>query len=171
MSDLHEAFVAQYVLQRESFHTDPKNLSDQERAEWIRWNMLALHDELHEALTEVGWKPWATSHHLNREAYKGELVDAFHFFINLCLVANISAKELLDGYFAKRARNAQRQVDGYTGLDKCPGCKRAWDDIFLVRAVTDNSIYADEHRLQRWTTDDGVIYCNKECAEAASLSS
>jgi dimeric dUTPase (all-alpha-NTP-PPase superfamily) len=158
--DLHEAFVAQYVLQRQSYNTDPRNLSDQERAEWIRWNVLALTDELHEALNEVGWKPWATSRHLNRDAYKGELVDAFHFFINLCLVAEISADEIIESYFRKRERNAARQVNGYTGLNKCPGCRRAWDDI-----------EASEKTYTAYRNQEGVTYCSTKCAEeTASLS-
>lgn len=158
--DLHEAFVAQYVLQREAYKTDPRNLSPTERAEWVRWNMLALMDELHEAMGEVGWKPWATSRHLNREAYKGELVDAFHFFINLCLVADISADELIAGYFTKRERNSTRQRNGYTGLDKCPGCKRAWDDI-----------EASKKTYTAYRSAEGVTYCSNKCAEdSAALS-
>ena len=154
MHSLDEAFVQQYILQRTSFNTNPSDMTEEERAEWIRWNVLALTDELHEALGEVGWKPWASSRHLNREAYKGELVDAFHFFINLCLVARISAKELLDGYFAKRERNAERQSNGYTGLDKCPGCKRAWDDVEAI------------HGIVRFQSPSNQLFCTKDCWEA-----
>ena len=120
----------QHKLQVEAYKKDPADLSDEERAEFIRWNILALEDELHEALAEVGWKPWATSRHLNREEYVGELVDAFHFFMNLMLVAGVSAAELTERYLEKRDRNATRQKDGYDGVaGKCRGCKRALDDV------------------------------------------
>lgn len=90
---------------------------------------VALVDELHEALAEIGWKPWASSIHFNKDAVRGELVDAFHFFMNLCLVSGVSAQDLIDGYIAKSAQNIKRQVDGYDGVStKCTVCKRALDD-------------------------------------------
>jgi dimeric dUTPase (all-alpha-NTP-PPase superfamily) len=128
-NDFSAVFAQQLRLQIESYDLDPQDLMAEDRAEFIRWNVLALEDELHEALNEVGWKPWATSRHLNRDAYKKELVDALHFFTNLCLVAGISADELIAGYFEKAERNAQRQVEGYDGVTtKCPNCKRELDD-------------------------------------------
>lgn len=130
MSDkLAEMLEAQHRLQVNSFGNDPTQLTDEERVEWIRWNVLALEDELHEALAEVGWKPWATSKHVNREAFIGELVDAFHFFMNLMLVVNCTAEELTKAYSEKRGLNAKRQTEGYDGIaGKCPHCKRALDD-------------------------------------------
>lgn len=120
---------SQHMLQINSFGNDPKELNMEQQIEWIRWNTLALEDELHEALAETGWKPWATSKHVNREAFVGELVDAFHFFMNLMLVVDCSAEELADRYFAKRDKNAKRQANGYDGVaGKCGVCKRALDD-------------------------------------------
>lgn len=124
-----KALEAQHELQIKSFGNDPKSLTDAERVEWIRWNVLALADELHEALAETGWKPWAKSQHVNRDAYVSELVDAFHFLMNLMLVVDCSAEEFLTKYFEKRGINAARQAAGYDGVTgKCPECKRALDD-------------------------------------------
>ena len=126
---LDTAFRDQEDLQIDSYNGSPALLTDEGKIEFIRWNILALEDELHEALGEVGWKPWATSRHINRAAYRGELVDAFHFFMNLCLVVGISAEELLNEYRKKRALNAERQLEGYDGVSsKCPACGRALDD-------------------------------------------
>lgn len=120
---------AQRALQINTYGIDPPTLDGDERVEFIRWNVLALEDELHEALGEVGWKPWATSRHLNRESYVGELVDAWHFLMNLLLVAGVTEEEFVARYDAKRRRNAERQVEGYDGVaDKCPKCWRALDD-------------------------------------------
>jgi hypothetical protein len=127
---LNDAVKAQLELQKQSYGLDPSQMNDQEKMEWIRWNTLALTDELHEALAETGWKPWAKSQHLNRDAFVGELVDSFHFFMNLMIVADCSGDELLDRYFVKRGLNAKRQEQGYDGITgKCPGCKRALDDL------------------------------------------
>lgn len=130
---LQEALNAQHDLQVKSFGQDPKDLSLNDQMEWVRWNVLALQDELHEALAETGWKPWAKSKHINRDAYVSELVDAFHFLMNLMLVVNCDADEFLAKYFEKRGINIERQAAGYDGVTgKCPDCKRALDD----KAVT-----------------------------------
>lgn len=99
------------------------------RVEYVKEMVLACLDELHEALNETGWKSWSTSRHLNRDAFVGELVDAWFFLMNLLLAADVSADELERRYFEKRERNVARQRGGYDGVTgKCPGCKRSYDD-------------------------------------------
>lgn len=127
----------QYDLQFEI--PPPRNvmqLVGQERVEFIRWNYIALVDELHEALQEISWKPWASAEFFNRELFLKELVDAFHFFMNLLLVAaptpavNDLAHEFVQLYLKKREINRERHAAGYDGVsDKCPNCKRALDDV------------------------------------------
>lgn len=96
--------------------------------EQIRNNVLSLVAELIEVLDETGWKPWASSNHLNQEAFTSEMVDAWHFFMNLMILGNITADDLHEGYLKKHEKNRQRQVEGYDGLNKCPQCKRPYDD-------------------------------------------
>ena len=88
MTTFSNALDAQLELQKNAYGNDPSTLETNEQLDWIRWNTLALEDELHEALAETGWKPWAKSKHVNRDAFVGELVDAFHFFMNLMLVVD-----------------------------------------------------------------------------------
>lgn len=134
--DFQRALEAQRQLQIKSYGADPVTLTGDEAADWIRWNVLALEDELHEALAETGWKPWATSRHINRDAFIGELVDSFHFLMNLMLVVDCSADEFLDKYFVKRGINAARQAAGYDGVTtKCVKCKRALDDVSVACTV------------------------------------
>lgn len=136
MFNFQDALNAQRKLQINSFGKDPVGLEGEERSDWIRWNVLALEDELHEALAETGWKPWATSNHLNRAAYVSELVDAFHFFMNLMLVADCNAEEFLNKYVEKRKINIKRQEEGYDGIaGKCRMCKRAFDDPAVTCTV------------------------------------
>ena len=111
---LREIFTLQRKLQVEKFR-DPVRLSRDEAIEFIRWNVLALEDELHEALNEIGWKPWASSKHINREAYIGELVDAVHFLVNLFRVVGATPEEVLERYESKNAKNHRRQEAGYDG--------------------------------------------------------
>lgn len=131
--DFQDALDEQHKLQVNSFGADPKTLTTEESLEWVRWNVLALEDELHELLAETGWKPWAKSKHINRDAYVSELVDAFHFMMNLMLVVDCDADEFLAKYAEKRGINAQRQAEGYDGVSgKCPKCKRALDDTAVL---------------------------------------
>lgn len=131
--NFNDALKAQLELQIKSYGSDPRDLDDEGKLEWIRWNMLALEDELHEALAEVGWKPWAKSKHINRDAFISELVDAFHFLMNLMLIVDCDADEFLAKYFEKRGINAARQAAGYDGVvGKCQTCKRALDDVAVL---------------------------------------
>lgn len=126
---LEDIFNRQRELQTKSFGVDPSSMSDADRARYIIDMNLALQDELHEALSEVGWKPWAKSRHFHRDAYVGELVDALHFLVNLFLVAGCDANEVAAKYQEKANRNAQRQAAGYDGVSgKCVACGRALDD-------------------------------------------
>lgn len=109
--------------------TEPQNLTDADKMAYIREQALALTDEVHEAMAETGWKSWATSNHINREAYLGELADVFIFWMNLCLVGEITASDIAKVVLEKQFKNHKRQDDGYDGVStKCPGCKRAYDD-------------------------------------------
>ena len=133
MSALQMILDRQRELQKKHYGVDVTTLSDEERAQYIRDMSLALADELHEALNETGWKPWATSRHVNRQAYLGELIDVLHFWCNLVLITNTNEKELLDMYFAKADKNARRQLAGYDGVaGKCTTCGRAFDDTAVL---------------------------------------
>lgn len=126
---LGEMFELQSDLQLNTYGSHPADIPTEEKITFIKDMNLALQDELHEFLAETGWKPWATSRHINTEAAQGELVDAFHFFMNLCMAVDLTPDLLYQKYKAKRERNKERQAEGYDGvLGKCPYCKRALDD-------------------------------------------
>lgn len=133
--ELRNALADQEELQVSSYgdKTSPREFDTERKIEFIMVNILALTDELHEALAEIGWKPWATSKHINQNELKKEMVDAFHFFMNILIAADIDADEFLAAYREKRERNKKRQADGYDGVSgKCPGCSRAADDVAVT---------------------------------------
>lgn len=118
-----------------------------QRIDFIKDMHIALTDELHEALAETGWKPWASSKHINVREFKGELVDAFHFFMNLCLVVNMSPEELFEMYKVKHQRNIDRSTEGYDGIDgKCVGCKRSFDDLAKARDIPVEAVTYQDKR-------------------------
>ena len=129
----------QRELQTKTFNFDFESMSTQERVNYIKENVLALTDELHELLAETSWKPWAKSEFLNEDKAFSELVDAWHFMMNIMLAISTAVDDgdladmLTEAYFKKRMINVQRQEDGYDGRStKCPTCKRALDDPSAV---------------------------------------
>lgn len=135
--------------QRNVYNIDPAALPLKERVEYIRWNVLALTDELHEMLAETSWKPWAKADYVNADKATNELIDALHFLMNLFLALapegtrpDTLAVDIFNRYERKRAINAQRQRVGYDGVDtKCPGCKRALDDPDMIFVNKDKDRY------------------------------
>lgn len=127
---LDAMFDAQRQLQEGTFgYGTFERMPTDVRVAYFSHCVLAATDELHEAMNETSWKSWTDSDHFNEEAVKGELVDVWHFFMNLCLVAGLTPDELFKRYAEKRKINVQRQADGYDGVStKCSYCKRALDD-------------------------------------------
>ena len=130
-SNYLKLFNRQKKLQKDVFGYG-KELSElpmQQRLGAIKDFTLAATDELHEALNEAGWKPWATRKFINEEAFKSELVDVFLFLLNLWFLGGGEADELIDKALAKQQKNILRQSKGYDGVfGKCPKCHRAYDD-------------------------------------------
>lgn len=102
--------------------TNFAELSDEERAQFMRNHRGYLEDELAEALYEMPyyklWKDYST---MNPEAgdvawqkVRMELIDALHFFMNLLLCAGMTAEEVFNMYLMKNKENFERQDRGYT---------------------------------------------------------
>lgn len=163
MDRLETMFSLQHEMQTKTYGADPAELEGAERVQFVKDMTLALTDELHEALAEVAWKPWSTSEHFNEAAFQGEMVDAFHFFMNLCIVGKLDPQLLFEKYTEKRMRNIQRQIAGYTGLDKCPNCKRAFDDIDAIREKEANLQPGQLFAHTRYRHGDKV-FCGVDCA-------
>lgn len=103
-------------------------MSTEETIEYIKWNVLALTAELHEALDETQWKPWSKGKAvINRDAFIGELIDALHFLLNLFLGVGAIPSEITSRFMEKNAKNHTRFVTEYNGMDKCAQCRRELD--------------------------------------------
>lgn len=124
-------------IQTNTYGKDPADLQGDEWAEFLRWNILAAHAELTEALEETRWKPWASSEGPvvpNRRAFISEIVDAQMFLANALVSAEVTDEEYAEVYRAKWAKNIERQerAGGYQsrrGIDKCVNCGRSFDDV------------------------------------------
>lgn len=133
--DLTQLIAAQRDLQSKlGYHFERMTL--QERISYIKENVLAATDELHEALGEVGWRSWATSQHINRDAYLGELRDVWQFLTNLMLAAEPDPAALagwLANALAAKHRINHDRIGAYDGVStKCPNCARALEDVTIA---------------------------------------
>jgi hypothetical protein len=131
---LTNMFEMQDRLQRETYGFSPTDMDVNDAIAYIKNNVLAATDELHEALGEVDWKPWTTGEReIRTDAFAAELVDVWHFLMNMFLALGYTpgaaADVLYEGYRVKRDINETRQVQGYDGRStKCGACGRALDD-------------------------------------------
>lgn len=121
--------VPEFALLNENGEYENTDADREPLIEFLQWNNKAIIHEIVEEESETGWKPWATSRHVNLEAARGEWIDQFHFFLNKALALGMDEKMIRELYDAKHAKNEKRQVEGYDGVStKCPGCGRALDD-------------------------------------------
>ena len=109
---LKEIFRKQELFQL-ALKYDVTKMTDKERVEYIKWNSIAMFDEICESLRETPWKPWKKKQSLNIERYREELIDLLHFFVNACLVSGMTADDLFDKYTIKMKENIDRQMMKY----------------------------------------------------------
>ena len=83
------------------------------RQEYINIQSLALIVEITEALQETPWKPWKQNSTYDRLKFQKELIDCWHFLINLSLVAFETENDFYQMFIEKNNINIKRQEDGY----------------------------------------------------------
>lgn len=120
-----------YGVDYDKFYSDtPESLNN--IIEYLRWNMLAIDDELAEVRKAISWKPWQHDEpYVDRHEVLKECVDVLHFVANILCAVGATDEDLNHEYLAKMQKNAERQKKGYKVLDagmKCGLCARALDD-------------------------------------------
>jgi len=71
-------------------------------------------EELGEAMNNLKNRPWKKMHiKTNKAAYEEELIDAFHFFIELLITSGFTPTKLYKAYVTKADINKKRQSSGY----------------------------------------------------------
>lgn len=90
-----------------------KEIKDFTNIHLIKNQILALFDETSEALREVPWKPWKLNQEFNVKKFRIELIDIFHFLINLFLLSGMNSRQVINLFKNKNKINRRRQKDGY----------------------------------------------------------
>ena len=101
---------------------DPRYNSDlKERAAFLRDHFVFCNQELQEMLYEIPFfKNWKDYSNMTDEEIveafdkaKNELIDAWHFFMNLSIGLGMGAEEFYQRYLDKHKENIRRQDEGY----------------------------------------------------------
>lgn len=74
---------------------------------------LAVMSETQEILQLINWKPWKGHKPHDMPKIQEEIIDLFHFVLELMIHSKMSPQELFEGYKAKMAVNVNRQIGGY----------------------------------------------------------
>lgn len=130
--DVYFPNVAEHVSYSKSKFSE---FTLKELKDFLLTNEHALVDELHEMMDAVGgikdgigagfWKHWKSSHKLTPEMTLKDLspddmkelvfevIDAWHFFMNIFAALGLDSKTIFNFYFSKHAENINRQNNNY----------------------------------------------------------
>ncbi|MHA1685204.1 MAG: dUTPase [Candidatus Heimdallarchaeaceae archaeon] len=81
--------------------------------QFITEQTLCLIVELVEALQNTPWKSWKKNQEFNKHKFREELIDCWHFLINLSLSAGYNSQELYEAFLEKHRINNERQDNNY----------------------------------------------------------
>jgi dimeric dUTPase (all-alpha-NTP-PPase superfamily) len=62
---------------------------------------------------ETAWKWWKTSKELSMEKCQDEVIDVWHFLIQLSIELKMDADTIVSRYLKKNRENIHRQEEGY----------------------------------------------------------
>ena len=118
MDKLDKLFDLQKKFQIRLKNIPFESFSD--RQQFINLMTISCCDELLEALRETSWKNpqyikhgWKKTQEFNEGAFKEELIDVWHFLINLSLAAGLTSSELYEAFLSKHQENNERQDNKY----------------------------------------------------------
>lgn len=119
MDKLIEMFNTQKLLQQR-LGTFDKIKDDSDLQQFINQMTLAVHEEVVEMLKKSPYKNpnyvkfgWKTTQQWDIEMFKMELIDIWHFLMNLSLAVGMDADEFFNVYMKKNKENHERQDNGY----------------------------------------------------------
>ena len=73
----------------------------------------ALVHEAIELQRETNWKWWKKESTVNHEKIQEEIIDIWHFLIQLSIESGLDSKKVMEKYMEKNEENLKRQLKGY----------------------------------------------------------
>lgn len=105
---LDKLFKMQFILQDRLGFSNPEDLQN-----YINLMVLGVLEELGECLHETKWKPWKKTATYNENNFQKEVIDLWHFVINLTIASGMDANKLFEKFSEKNKINHRRQENGY----------------------------------------------------------
>ena len=116
---LTEMFETQKSLQKK-LGTEDKIKTESDKQLWINQNILAIVEETVEIMRETGYKNpeyvkfgWKKGQKWDIDKYKEEIVDLWHFVMNLCNAVDFTPEEFYHAYMSKNQKNRDRKDNNY----------------------------------------------------------
>ncbi len=73
----------------------------------------ALVHEAIELQRETNWKWWKKENAMDKDKIQEEIIDIWHFLIQLSIESGLDSKKMIEKYIQKNEENLKRQVTGY----------------------------------------------------------
>ena len=119
MDKLDRMFEIQNALQ-DRLGTWKKIENESDKQQFVNQMILAVVEEAIETLKKSPYKNpsfvkfgWKTTQVWDEKMFKMELIDIFHFIMNLSLAVGMNADEFFQVYCDKNKENHERQDNGY----------------------------------------------------------
>lgn len=102
---------------------DVTKMTDKEKTAYMKEHIWYMVTELDEAFREMPYgKPWKKYDNFDKELHaanlKEELIDVWHFFMNVLIAADVTPKDFFDIYCKKNSINHDRQDNNYGANEK-----------------------------------------------------
>lgn len=110
-ADLQELFDLQAAFQKKV--AGDINYDWTSPIQHVRLMFIGIITEACEALEETNWKPWKQGRAVDINKFRKEIIDLWHFVINLTLDSGMDAEELIRQFKDKNKINNKRQEDRY----------------------------------------------------------
>lgn len=115
MFDQQDAFM-RLLQEKRTFPEYPVDITSKDGQRVIKEYS---HECMHELFEAIHMLRNSKSHRatdvreFDREKYIEELVDAMHYFLEVCILSGVTAEELHEAYISKGDTNTSRIVNGY----------------------------------------------------------
>lgn len=119
MKDMLKDMFSKQLSFQKRFKKDMVFTDHVDMQRYISMNLLACYAELAEIQQETMWKNplvsygWKNSQKFNMKAYKEEIIDLWHFVMNLWLASGCTAEMFYKSYLKKVEENERRQDTDY----------------------------------------------------------
>ena len=117
---LYNMFKLQKELQEKLGNIKRINSCKENKQQFINQMILAIQEEAVEIIRETAYKNpdyvmlgWKKGQKWNEENFKDELIDMWHFVMNLCIAVDMDSDEFYERYITKNKINIRRENENY----------------------------------------------------------